>query len=179
MRTAHQDPLLTFAKLATIVVRVVLVVAMIAIGIAMAAAAIAAAGYLPDDVSVEFAPTLRDGTIWIAVLAMLAALFALGLTYDFVVRLAQIIDTVGQGDPFVMDNAARLTRMAWLALGVQLLGIVMAIVATWAGSRLDEGVFNIQADVSFTGVGLAIVLFILARVFRKGAEMREELEGTV
>ena len=40
---------------------------------------------------------------------------------------------------------------------------------------------ELTADIEFslTGVLLALVLFILARVFRHGAAMREDLEGTV
>ncbi len=179
MPTSNHDQLLTFAKLATIVARAVILIGMIGVGIAMAVTAIAAAGYLPDEASVELRSALGGATAWISVLAMLTGLITLGLTHDFVVRLAQIIDTVGEGDPFVVDNAARLTRMGWLALAVQLLGITVAILDRWTGPRLDQGAFDLTIDVSFTGFGLAIVLFILARVFRKGAEMREELEGTV
>ena len=32
---------------------------------------------------------------------------------------------------------------------------------------------------SLTGILMVLILFILARVFKRGAEMREELEGTV
>lgn len=33
--------------------------------------------------------------------------------------------------------------------------------------------------IDASGILLVILLFILARVFRKGTEMREDLEGTV
>ena len=39
----------------------------------------------------------------------------------------------------------------------------------------DGGVFNVE----LTGILLTLILFILARVFREGSRMREELEGTV
>jgi hypothetical protein len=42
-----------------------------------------------------------------------------------------------------------------------------------------RGLFSTGGGISFGGFLLALVLFILARVFRKGTEMREELEGTV
>ncbi len=37
----------------------------------------------------------------------------------------------------------------------------------------------IDVGVSFSGVLLALILFVLARVFGQGAQMRDELEGTV
>ncbi len=107
------------------------------------------------------------------------ALLSLGLMYDFIVRLAQVIDTVGVGDPFTLENAARLRRMAWLAIIIQLIGIPATLLSTWLGTQLEDNSIEISSDISLTGFALAIVLFILARVFRKGAEMREELEGTV
>ncbi len=36
-----------------------------------------------------------------------------------------------------------------------------------------------MGGISGNGLLLMLILFILARVFRKGAEMRAELEGTV
>ena len=35
------------------------------------------------------------------------------------------------------------------------------------------------SDPSLTGLALALTLFLLAGVFRKGSAMREDLEGTV
>ena len=90
-----------------------------------------------------------------------------------------MIDTVGRGDPFTLENAARLRRMGWLAIIVQVVSLPLAMLATWLESNVEKGSFQLDSDISLTGIGLAIVLFILARVFTRGAEMREELEGTV
>ena len=53
--------------------------------------------------------------------------------------------------------------------------------ATWplspTGAERVSHVGHVGGDGS--GVILVLVLFVLARVFRKGTEMREELEGTV
>jgi hypothetical protein len=115
-----------------------------------------------------------------AIAGMLLLAFATLLCVSgFVRQLARMIDTVGQGDPFIPENADRLTRMAWLAVAIQFVALVMAPLAGWLALRLDEGVFELRSDFSFTGLGLAVVLFILARVFRKGAAMRDDLEGTV
>ena len=43
----------------------------------------------------------------------------------------------------------------------------------------DAASISVDADFSTNGLLLALVLFILARVFRTGAKMREDLEGTV
>lgn len=91
--------------------------------------------------------------------------------------LLAIVDTVGAGDPFVAENAARLKRIAWAVLGIEVLHLLVGAVgaaASAAGQPLD-------LDWSFSvAPWLAVLLiFVLARVFEQGTWMRDELEGTV
>ena len=164
MDTTRKDPLLTFAKLGAILVRIMLVIGMIGLGIGMAVVAIGSAGWLPDGQQLTFSENIGREASWVVVAALATGLVVLGLMFGFVQDLAQIIATVGDGDPFIRVNADRLTHMAWLSVAVQVLGIVA---------------FEFNSEFTFTGLALALVLFILARVFREGARMREELEGTV
>lgn len=122
-------------------------------------------------------PLLPLVGVLVIAFAILAALFV------FFGRLRAIINTVGDGDPFAPANAERLNLMAWLLLAAQVLTWPLIAVGLplvrWA-SKL-EGV-TISGDFSgldLTGVLMVLVLFILARVFRHGAAMREDLEGTV
>ena len=177
MTSIKRDPLLAIAKVATIMVRIGLAIGMVGLGIA-AAVNVVNPSLLSENLKIEVQPDLNEVTGAILV-AIFLGLIALGLMYDFVARLAHIIDTVGQGDPFTGENAGRLKRMGYLALAVQALGIMATALSEWIEPQLKDGTFDLQSDVSFSGLGLAIVLFILARVFAKGAEMREELEGTV
>lgn len=106
---------------------------------------------------------------------ILVGLAAVPLSHLILTRLVAIVDTVRDGDPFVAESAARLGRMAWAMLGLQLLGLV-AIAAAFGGS---EGGHRIDWHFSLTGWLAVLMLFVLARVFAQGARMREELEGTV
>ena len=113
-------------------------------------------------------------------IVFLAVLLALGIW--FLLLLRQIVGTVAAGDPFIEDNADRLSKMGWIALGAQIASIPMAATVVWmAGMVEDQDSVRIDNDVGFDGGGivLILVLFILARVFRQGAAMRAELEGTV
>lgn len=174
-----RDALLITAKAGTILARALLVLGMVAVAIGIVAMTLAGMGYLPEAVRVEFDPAPDGRTAWLLVGTMIGALAALALSYDFTARLARIIDTVGEGDPFIMDNAVRLNRMAWLALAVQIVSIPAALLGGWAEMNLEAGTFEFDSDISLTGLALALLLFILARVFREGARMRDELEGTV
>lgn len=118
-----------------------------------------------------------------AMLALLAsAAVFLGLAVYFLVLLLRIVNSVKQGDPFIADNAQRLARMGWVAVAAQVAIIPLAAMALWLDEAIgDQPGTTFETDVSINppGILLVLILFILARVFRKGAAMRDELEGTV
>ncbi|QYU67563.1 DUF2975 domain-containing protein [Leptolyngbya sp. 15MV] len=102
--------------------------------------------------------------------------------FFFFGRLRAIIGTVGEGDPFQPQNAVRLGQMAWLMLGIQLF-ILLAVPLGIELARFSDEAENVRvsgdSNLDFSGLLLVVVLFILARVFRHGAAMREDLEGTI
>jgi len=130
-------------------------------------------GITPADL--PFGPT-------IALLSLL--LLVLVAMFVFFGKLRAIIATVGSGDPFAPANAERLSVMAWLFLGVQTLMWPAAICAHIVADAVrDLDNFDLEVGngdgFSLTGILMVLILFILARVFRHGAAMREDLEGTV
>lgn len=111
-----------------------------------------------------------------AVLVLLAVLA--GLAFQFLVLLRRIIDSVALGDSFAAINAERLTQMGWLTVATQLLSIPLGALSHLIDLVL-RGDPRPDLGMSLHGVLMALVLFILARVFREGARMRADLEGTV
>ncbi len=108
---------------------------------------------------------------------MLVGIAGIPLTHILLTRLLAIVDTVGAGDPFVAENAARLQTIAWALLWLELLHLVGGAVAALAG----EGTVKIDIGWNFSLSGwlAVLLLFVLARVFDHGARMREDLEGTI
>ncbi len=179
MRTAHSsDPLLIAAKIATILCRVIIVIGMIALGIGGAIMLLAFGGFA-DEIARRFNPEDMGETTGAVLLIIVATMIALSLMYDFATRLAQLIDTVGLGDPFTSENAARLARMGWLVVAIQVLGIPIMLLSTWLEPRIKDGNFRFEPEFSPEGIFLILILFILARVFRQGARLKADLEGTV
>lgn len=112
-------------------------------------------------------------------LALLLALLASGIALFFALQLGRIVDSVGAGDPFSCLNADRLRTMALLAIAYQAVSFgLFSIGITVARMEPIESLVSGE-DISLNALMLALVLFILARVFRQGATMREDLEGTV
>lgn len=114
----------------------------------------------------------------VSVLLMLAA--SLAALFSFFGKMRAIIKSVGEQDPFIAENAQRLSTMARLLLGVQILALPIGLLrlrlanlVSDGGESLDFSVYDLQGPL------MILVLFILARVFRIGAAMREDIEGTV
>lgn len=117
-----------------------------------------------------------------AISVMALALIAVVLVFVLFGNLRRIIDTVSEGDPFAPVNADRLDLMAWLLLAIQLIGIPIAAIGIYVSEWAEdiEGTsLTFDLDIDITGILMVIILFILARVFRHGAAMRDDLEGTV
>lgn len=180
MTASTRDPLLMAAQGLLWFFIGVLCFALIMVGIGVPAVAI-----FQDRIVAEAAAKgITAGPELIGtILLVLAGVFVLlALAAYFLVLLLRIVDSVKDGDPFVVVNAERLSRMGWIALASQLATIPLAAAILW----IDEMVghvedIHIDTDLGVSGEGLLLVLilFILARVFRHGAAMREELEGTI
>ena len=179
MRTAQSsDPLLIAAKIATILCRVFAVVGIILLAFGGAIMLLAFGGFA-DEIAHRFNSEGMGETTGAVLIIIVVAMIALSLMYDFATRLAQLIDTVGMGDPFTLENASRLARMGWLVVAIQVLAVPVMLLSTWLEPRIKGGNFQIEAEFSPESIFLALILFILARVFREGARLKADLEGIV
>lgn len=180
--THKKDWLLQAAGVILILAELVFVFALIAVVIGIIALLTFARGKVMADLAAAGAPH----ETYLATLAVLVlAWLMLSLSMLFVRQLRAIVGTVDQGDPFLPANAVRLARMGWYALGEQVCEFaghpLIAAYGKYAGG-LGNGIgarMSAGQHVSLAPLGLAVTLFILARVFRQGAAMREDLEGTV
>jgi hypothetical protein len=95
--------------------------------------------------------------------------------------LLRIVRTLRRGDPFALDNARRLRV---IAAAVVIGGLGGAALRAW-GEHLvlaDSAIapfVNESLDLSLTPLWAALVVWLLAEVFRRGALMRRDLEGLV
>jgi hypothetical protein len=116
---------------------------------------------------------------WIGVLGVVAAA-ELALTYLFLRNLRRMIESVAHGQPFERINADRLRRMAWLSVAMQIVAVPMTRLIVWFDALPHKpNVHHNDDGISIGAILLTLVIFVLARVFRTGAEMQEDLEGTV
>ncbi|MBX9859804.1 MAG: DUF2975 domain-containing protein [Sphingomonas sp.] len=91
-------------------------------------------------------------------------------------RLIAMIDTVVAGSTFHPDNVGRIQTIAWAMLVLQLLDLVFGAISL-SLSKVTGDYFGWSP--SFGGWLSVLLLFVLALVFRHGAEIQADLEGTV
>lgn len=181
MEPPRNDLLLLAGKTLTLLVQIVMGIAIVGV-IGAAAGVLFAHEIINAELRAEYGAGITALPVP-EVLGLLAlAVGVCALVFLFFGRLRDIIGTVGEGDPFVPQNADRLNAMAWMQIVIYVLVAIMAglasLVTAWAGQFSDVEVTT-SASVDFSSVLLILILFILARVFRHGAAMRADLEGTV
>ncbi len=104
-------------------------------------------------------------------------LVAIPLNYVVLKRLLAIVETVREGDPFVAANAIATQDDRLGLLALQLLGLVIGAIGEAVSTPAHP--LDIDAGFSVSGWLAVLLMFVLARVFEEGAQMREDLEGTV
>jgi len=102
--------------------------------------------------------------------------FAPGIAY-ICAQLRRILSTLAEGDPFLPENAPRLTKIA-IAIGLIEIIRMCSVLILAASVDLGEGyVANININLAVWGA--IIVLLILAQVFKEGTRLREEEKMTI
>ena len=120
--------------------------------------------------------TGKDAALALSVLFG-AGLILLALSFQFLRKLVAIIDSVGEGSPFIPENAARLRAMGWIALAFQGMSLLAVPAEIWLARIVPR--MPVQVHFTLFGVLVALLLFILARVFDRGVQLEQDMEGTV
>ncbi|MEP3225020.1 MAG: DUF2975 domain-containing protein [Parasphingorhabdus sp.] len=131
---------------------------------------------------VESPPT---EVLWAMAGVILILMLILLLSYFTIDRLRKVVASVRDGDPFIRINGVRLRGMGIAMLAIQVLtlalGAVVGLIIRFLGEMKDgrEDSLHMDFGLSLSGILMVLLLIILARVFDRGAEMREELDGTI
>jgi hypothetical protein len=178
MTHSTRDPLLVVARVITIALLTAAVVVAALLAACLPYAMLEPLRMLSALLGREVT-TVPAGTV-----AALAGVLSLGfLTVAgaawFLKQQLDIIGSVSAGDPFAPANADRLSRMGWTVLAIQVLAVPLGLLEYELQDRLEPDEMIMAFSFADNGLILALVLFVLARVFRHGAAMREDLEGTV
>ncbi len=91
-------------------------------------------------------------------------------------RLNLLLQDSAEGLAFTEVNADRLNVVAWALLAINLVDLIFGQLSIWASVQSGE---YFGWSPTLTGWFAVLLLFLLAKVFREGDRMRQDLEGTV
>lgn len=113
------------------------------------------------------------------IVAALASLivFLPGIVFIFM-QLRSVLATLAKGDPFVPDNAPRLTRIA-IALVAMELGSFAVIKLLNTFLNFSQIQANPHFDPNLAAWVSVAALLVLAQVFREGTRLRYEEKMTI
>jgi hypothetical protein len=178
MPVKAKDPLLAAVQVLLVLIKTFFIFATVMLGIGIGALLTVGRTEVLARIAAAGAPS---AAYWLLLAAITLIMGLLMLGYRFFKELGGVINSVGAGDPFRADNATRLGRMGWISVGAHALGLLIGAMVTWFAPYIHKvgGHSDMGFGIDGGGVLLTLILFILARVFREGSQMREELEGTV
>ncbi len=137
------------------------------------------------DVGEQFVNKPPVEVLWVAAGFVLVLLLIMLLSYFTIDRLRKILASVREGDPFNRTNGVRLRGMGIAIFAIQILTVVLGaaigVIVSLLGSMKEGEQMTIHGEfgISLSGILLVLLLIVLARVFDRGADMRDELDGTI
>ena len=183
MTDAHSDTkpdnLLRGTRLLLLIITVIAAIAFVAIALGIPAMWLGR-DWIAAEVAKEGTQHLLGTQSFAAItVILLGCLVMVGMAIYFLRTLIAVIDSVGKGRAFTEENAVRLRSMGWTILASEALALMAVPIGPWLQASLPDGDVDIDFSVSLDAIITALLLFILARIFREGARMRDDLEGTV
>lgn len=109
----------------------------------------------------------------VGALAALAVMLP-GLVY-ICIQLRRILSTLAAGDPFVPENAPRLSRIA-IALAIMELARYATVLILRASFDLGG---DLRLAPSLAAWASVVALLVLSQVFREGTRLREDQKMTI
>ena len=116
---------------------------------------------------------LLDSSRWVLAIVAPVMVFA----HILFRNLLALLDTVRSENPFAAVNANRLQTVAWCLLAIQLCDIGFGIADAAMNRAAGEQISGWSPGL--TGWIAVLLVFVLARVFREGARLRNEAELTI
>ena len=120
-----------------------------------------------------------DDVARIAITALAGAVTVIALAQFILRAILRIVVSTSIGDPFIAKNATDIAQVAWLWLGVQAAEMLTKLAVYGVVPSTVRAKLGHPIAIPLTGLFAALLIFVLARIFRRGTQMRAELEATV
>ena len=125
--------------------------------------------------SADLPPTDIEAARRIAMALLLAGTIYIACVLIIVGRLRRIFATLTAGDPFEPDNVRRLRIVGLMLILLELARYASVATTAWIAPDALARPWSLNLTAWFA----ALVVFVLAEVFREGARLRREAELTI
>jgi hypothetical protein len=92
-------------------------------------------------------------------------------------QLRRILQTLSEGDPFVPENATRLSRIGITIAAMELIRIATVLAVFTAPTLVGDEPPRVSTQI-ILWISVA-ALFVLSQVFREGTRLRDEEKMTI
>jgi Protein of unknown function (DUF2975) len=156
-------------------------IGLIVLGVAAMIFALAASRPLPLDRIAHWTGVVMtaDEFVRMALAAALGTIAVLAFVLFILRALHRVVASARVGDPFIEANATELVHVAWLLLGVIVIDALLKPIIYLLATAAMRAKVHDTIHISLIGLFAALLIFVLAQIFRRGSEMRAELAGTI
>lgn len=168
MNRLLRDPLLAAASLLLLVLLAGSLLALLANSL----------GLLITTGARQFGP-LAHGSVdaWRSLGAPILGLTTVALVAALAWHAIGLVRAIGSAHPFHDRSVEGLQRVATLAVALQIVGLLGAVLDLPVGGDING--FAVGGAPSANGLLLTLLLFVLARAFRRGAALHRDVEATI
>ncbi|MCF6241592.1 MAG: DUF2975 domain-containing protein [Bacteroidales bacterium] len=117
------------------------------------------------------------------ILYRIFSVFVDAFLYTLIVLwLKKVFKCLESGDFFIRKNGVYIKRIAYAVIGITLLpDLIDYFINLQVANvlKIDNLIFKARLNFDFRSLFLALLLFVIAKVFIKGAEIKEENDLTI
>lgn len=113
---------------------------------------------------------------------MLFGSIMMSLGLSIIYQLKKIFATLTTGSPFIIENAKRIQRIAFLIFSGAVVELIAGRILGYivAENVIVKGVtFIVKNKPNMGAIFLGLVILVLAEIFRQGAVLKEEQDLTI
>ncbi len=94
-------------------------------------------------------------------------------------KVKEILTKINVTNPFSVKIALLLERVAYLLLLIWILSLIGGGYTQWLSNKVAHTAFHLKFNMEFSYLFSAGIVYIVSQVYKRGAELQEEINYTI
>ena len=94
-------------------------------------------------------------------------------------KVKEVLTKINVANPFSIKIALLLDRVAYLLLMIWIVSIIGNSYTQWLSNKVANTAFHLKFNLEFSYLFSAGIVYIVSQVYKRGAEMQEDINYTV